>query len=97
LVGESNESALEIKKDGLGILSWSTRGQLGIGSTIKAATGLQTNDLSPKELVEIFKSVLKSNKKYFEFTQKILRGAKDIFTNGGPVTPLYREQKFRML
>lgn len=37
--------ALEVKKEGLGILSWTTRGQLGIGSSIKATTGFKVGDL----------------------------------------------------
>jgi len=47
-------------------------------------------------VVSLFKEVLKSNVKHLEFTQKRLRGAKDIFKNGGHVTPVYKDQVFRM-
>jgi hypothetical protein len=70
---------------------------LGIGSSIKATTGFQTNDLEQTEVVKLFKEVLRSSEKYFEFTQKRLRGAKDIFKLGGHVTAVYKDQKFRML
>jgi hypothetical protein len=96
LAGVGKDSALEIKKEGRGIISWSTRGQLGIESGIKATTGFQTNDLEQVELVNLFKDVMSSSEKYFEFTQKRLRGAKDVFSYGGHVTPVYRDQKFRM-
>ena len=94
---EGKGEALEVKKSGKGILSWSTRGQLGIGSTIKATTGFQTGDLTHSELVGVFKDVLKSREKQIEFVQQRLRGAKDIFTKGGHVTRVFKDQKFRML
>jgi len=98
LAGEGNETALEVKKEGIGIISWSTRGQWGIGSNIKATTGFQANDLEHSELVTIFREILKSNHKYFEFefTQKRLRSAKDIFNNGGHVTAVYKDLKLRL-
>lgn len=96
LAGEGKEDALEVKKEGKGILSWTTRGQVGIESTIKATTGFQTNDLKHTEVVKMFKEVLKSSKKHFEFVQKRLRGAKDIYLKGGHVTTEYKDQKFRM-
>jgi hypothetical protein len=47
--------------------------------------------------VKLFKEVLKGSEKFFEFTQKRLRSAKDIFSKGGHVTAVYKDQKFRML
>jgi hypothetical protein len=65
-------------------------------SRIKATTGFQSQGFEHDELVKLFKSVLKGAEKFFEFTQKRLRSAKDIFTNGGHVTISYKDQKFRM-
>lgn len=90
------ETSLEVKKEGVGIISWSTRGQLGVGSTIKATTGFQASGYSHPEMVTIFKNVMQSDKKEFEFVVKRLRGAKDIYTKGGHVQSIYKDQKFRM-
>jgi hypothetical protein len=94
LVGKS--FCLEVKKSGRGVMSWSTRGQLGIGSLIKATTGFQSTSYQQSELVSEFKKVLSSDNKQFEFVAKRLRGAKDVFSNGGHVQPIYKDQKFRM-
>jgi hypothetical protein len=89
-------NALEVKKYGKGIISWTTRGQLGVCSKIKATTGFQSKGFEHCELVKLFKSVLKGSEKFFEFTQQRLRSAKDIYTKGGHVTISYKDQKFRM-
>ena len=88
--------ALEVKTCGTGILSWTTRGQMGIDSRIIATTGFQKGGYEKKELVEIFKDTLKNENKFFEFTAFSLRGAKDIFEKGGHVTPIRKEQTFRL-
>lgn len=95
-LGGKGENALELKKSGKGIISWTTRGPLGIGSTIKATTGFQAKEYAQEELVKLFKDVLKGSEKFFEFTHKSLRGAKDIFCKGGHVTAIFKDQKFRM-
>jgi hypothetical protein len=95
LSGDS--SSLEVKKEGVGVMSWSTRGQLGIGSYIKATTGFQSGGYQHTELVTEFKKVLGSDSKQFEYVAKRLRGAKDVFTKGGHVQSIYKDQKFRML
>lgn len=91
-----NSTSLELKKSGKGVLSWSTRGQLGVGSLIKATTGFQSSTYQHSELVKEFKRVLGTNNKQFEFVAKRLRGAKDVFTKGGHVQTIYKDQKFRM-
>jgi hypothetical protein len=39
----NNNTGLELKKEGLGIWAWTTRGQLGFESKIIASTGFQRN------------------------------------------------------
>ena len=88
--------SLEIKHSGKGIISWTTRGQWGVESGIRATTGFQSSGLDHSSVTSFFKKCLSSDNKMFEFTQKRLRGAKDIFTKGGHVTQTLRNQTFRM-
>jgi len=88
--------ALEVKSDGKGIISWTTRGQLGIDSKIVAATGFQRAGFDKNELVTLFKNTLSKENKLFEFTRKSLRSAKDIFEKGGQVTEVLKDQTFRL-
>lgn len=90
-------SALELKHNGVGIISWSTRGQFGINSKIKATTGFQSFGYEQGELVSLFKTTLSSGVKEFEYTQSRLRSAKDVFKTGGHVTEVLRDQKVRLL
>ena len=90
-------TAIETKQDGRGIISWTTRGQLGIGSNIKATTGFQSKGYEKVELVSTFLNTLKNRDKYFEYTRTRLRSAKDIFSQGGHVTTILNDQTFRML
>src|SRR5258705_12253398 len=92
-----NSTALEIKHSGKGIISWTTRGQLGIESKIKATTGFQSFGYSREELINFFKKVLGSKEKYFEYTQSSLRGANEIYKKGGHVTMTFKEQIFRLM
>jgi hypothetical protein len=62
-----------------------------------AATGFQRQGYERSELVTLFKGILKSSEKVFEFTRKSLRGAKDIFNKGGHVTTVLKDQSFRLL
>ena len=91
-----SSEGLEIKSEGKGILSWTTRGQLGIEGKMVAATGFQRGGYEKSELVDLFKNVLKSGDKFFEFTRKSLRSAKDIFNKGGHVTAILKDQMFRL-
>jgi hypothetical protein len=74
--------ALEIKYEGKGIIYWTTRGQLGIGSKIAAATRLQRRDLEKDDRVEIFKEILRRKDKFMQFTSQGLWGTKDILERG---------------
>jgi hypothetical protein len=93
---EVETSALELKHFGQGIVSWSTRGQLGVESGIKATTGFQSFGYSQDELVSHFKEVLSSIDKAFEYTQTRVRSAKDVFKKGGHVTLNLRDQTIRL-
>jgi hypothetical protein len=93
LAGVDKDDALEVKQQGKGIINWTTRGQLGVESKIKATTGFKAYDYDHSELVTYFKNVLKSSEKYFEFSLKRLRSAKDIFKRGGHVVPILKNQK----
>lgn len=89
-------SALELKHSGKGIISWTTRGQLGIESSIKATTGFQAWGYDKKQLVDIFIDLMKSDSKFFEFTASSLRGANEIYKKGGHVTMTYKDQTYRL-
>jgi len=70
---------------------------LGYEGGIKATTGFQSQGYSVEEMVSIFNNVLASKEKEFEFTQSRVRSAKDVFSLGGHVTIINRDQKIRML
>lgn len=61
-----------------------------------AATGFQRSGYQKCELVTMFRNILKSGDKYMEYTRKSLRGAKDIYLQGGHVTAILKDQIFRM-
>jgi hypothetical protein len=92
-------NALELKNSGgnKGVISWTTRGQLGVENNMTATTGFQRQDEDRSELVTQFKNILKSKDKFAEYTRKSLRGAKDIFEKGGHVTMVLKDQVFRLL
>lgn len=92
-----NDTGLEIKKEGPGIIAISTRIQIGKNSGIKATTGFQTGNYSLEELHNLFKETLKKEDKSWEFIQFSLRSALDIYREGGHVTPVYKDQIFRLL
>ena len=95
-----SSTALEVKHSGKGIITWTTRGQLGIESKIKATTGFQSFGYTQDELIAFFKNILSSKDKYFELaapTQSTLRGANEIYKKGGHVTMTYKDQIFRLL
>ena len=92
----NDDTALEIKHEGKGIISWSTRGQLGIDSNIKATTGFQNRNYSHSELVELFSNIMNSDERTLEYIQSSLRSALSISKNGGHVTMIYKDQKFSL-
>lgn len=89
-------SGLEVKHEGKGIISWTTRGQLSVDAKIKATTGFQARDYSMQEMETLFVDTLASEDKSLEYIQKSLRSAKDIYKKGGHVTALYKDQIFRL-
>ena len=91
-----DDTALEIKNEERGIITWSTRGQLGINSTIKATTGFQNREYSHSELVELFTEKMTSEDRTIEFIQSSLRSASSISKKGGHVTKIYTDQRFSM-
>lgn len=97
-----NPTALEIKTEGVGVISWTTRGQAGIGSGIIATTGLQRknynlyNPLDKEEFIGLLEKTMNHDSHELEYIQRSLRSAKDISLRGGHVTSVYRDQIFRM-
>jgi hypothetical protein len=96
LTGSETTTSLEIKHKSKGIISWSTRGQLGVEQGIKATTGFQSGGYTQTELVDEFKKVLGKKDKSFEFTLATTRSAKEIYKKGGQVTLIRRDQKVRL-
>jgi hypothetical protein len=93
----NDNTALEMKSKGLGIIAWSTRGQLGFESKIIATTGFQHRMFRDKKaLVDIFTQTIKTEYKTIEYIQSSLRSASEVYKHGGHVTMKYRDQLFRM-
>lgn len=92
-----NSNALEVKKQGIGIVSWTTRGQFSKDSGILAATGFQKTEYSMDEIEVLFKDIMNSSNKELVYIHKSLRSALNIFKNGGHVTAIYKDQIFRLL
>ena len=95
----NDNTALELKQTSNGIISWTTRGQLGIDSTLKATTGFQNYNYRQTELNYLFSDLLKKQNRDrgIEYIQTSLRSALDIVKRGGHVTRKYRDQKFSLL
>ena len=92
-----NNTALELKSGGKGIIAWTTRGQLGLESKIIATTGIQHRVFDGKDqMLKGFISIFKSENKTIEYVQGRLRSASDIYKKGGHVTMVRRDQLFRM-
>ncbi len=89
--------SLELKTSGTGIIFWTTRGQLGINSRLKAMTGFQNHNLSKDELIAMLIELIKSEDKELNYVMKTLRSGKTILKHGGHVTPIERDQIFRVL
>lgn len=92
-----DNTGLETKSFGKGIVAWSTRGQLGIDSKIIATTGIQHKAFQGKDdMLKWFIDTMKSESRTLEFVQGRLRSASDIYKRGGHVTMIKRDQLFRM-
>lgn len=91
-----DDTGLEVKHEGVGIISWTTRGQFSKGSGIKATTGFQSRFYKSNELERIFLDVLSGEWKSLEYVQHRLRSAKDIYNEGGHVTMEKKDQNYRL-
>ena len=92
-----DNTGLELKCSGRGIIAWTTRGQMGFESRIISTTGFQNRMYSNrKELLELLIDCFKSEPKTLEYIQTSLRSATEIYKKGGHVTMKYRDQLFRM-
>jgi hypothetical protein len=58
-----DDTGLENKNEGIGIIAITTRVQISKGAGIKATTGFQTGNYTLEELDKIFKDTLKSEDK----------------------------------
>lgn len=86
---------LELKHiENTGLISWSTRGQLGLEGKIRAMTGYQVT-IQSQELVEKVLDVMHGDKT-LPFVQFSLRSAKDIYQKGGNVTAKLQEKVLNM-
>jgi len=77
-----------------GVISWRTRGQLGLSGGIKALTGYQRHELIEQTIDKVNKSFY--NSKQIPFIQTSLRSAKDIYQNGGHSTLKLEERIFNL-
>lgn len=92
-----NDLILELKtRERNGIISWSTRGQLGLESDLKAATGFQSKSFKHEDLVNLFQSSF-NHDKTIHYLQFSLRSATDIFKKGGSVSGKYQERDFKLV
>jgi hypothetical protein len=93
--GSVNES-LEIKHiETGGIISITTRVQVGFTSHLKAITGFQSKELPKAALLEMFEENIRSTDKFIYFIQNSLRSAIDIFKHGGHVVAKYSDRQFK--
>lgn len=88
--------AYEEKSSGEGIVTWSTRGQIGIRSKIQAATGFQTGTYEKGVLVENFINILGKENKSFEYIQQTLRKGNEIYKKGGHVVMTYKDRLYNL-
>jgi hypothetical protein len=89
-------TALELKREGSNLMSWTTRGQLSVDMKLKAVTGLQTKDQNLSETWALITEGSRVLGKTVSFTSTNLRSAVDIYKYGGHVTMEYRDQDFRL-
>jgi len=86
---------LEVKHISKGVMSWSTRGQLGLGddSKLAAITGFQRKLLSVQELQDLVSKVFETGNYSLTYIQQSLSKARTSF-DYGHVTRTLREQIF---
>jgi len=77
-----------------GVISWRTRGQLGLSGGIKALTGYQRHEPIEQTIDKVNKSFKGS--KQITYLQKSLRSAKEIYIDGGHSTLKLNERSFSL-
>jgi len=77
-----------------GVISWRTRGQLGLSGGIKALTGYQRNEPIEQTIKKVFDSI--NSTKIIPFIQKSLRSAKEVYQKGGHSTLKLSERNFNL-
>jgi len=77
-----------------GVISWRTRGQLGLSGGIKALTGYQRNESIEQTIEKVYNAF--NDSKTIPFLQKSLRSAKEIFQFGGHSTLKLSERNFNL-
>jgi len=77
-----------------GLISWRTRGQLGLSGGIKALTGYQRHELIEETIDKVIKSF--NGSKQIAFIQMSLRSAKEIYLKGGHLTLILNERLFNL-
>jgi hypothetical protein len=94
----NNPQSLEKKhEETSGILSWCTRGQLGLsGEGVKATTGFQSFNYTRESLYKEFSEVLQGKGEIL-YIQSSLRSAKSLYESGGHLSMEYKDQSFRLV
>jgi len=77
-----------------GVISWRTRGQLGLSGGIKALTGYQRHESIEQTIDKVNKSF--NGSKQIAFIQTSLRSAKEIYLKGGHSTLILNERIFNL-
>jgi hypothetical protein len=91
-LGDDPVSLLERKHtDQFGIISWSTRGQVGLQGDIKATTGLR---VSKEKALAVVTDAFSTDDRSYKYISMSLRSPNTIYKAGGMVTPEYSEKVF---
>lgn len=83
--------------DKKGIFSWTTRGQLGQDSKIRAMTGFSPGGKDLTELRDLVTAGFSDFNRNIPFIQRSLDSGTDIFKKGGPVSMAYKEKDFNLV
>lgn len=92
----TDDTGLELKKEGNSMLSWTTRGQFSPDGVI-ATTGFQRNLYTFKEVEKLLYEGFNTIEKEIIYLEHRLRSALDVFKQGGHVVSVYSDKKFRLL
>ena len=96
---KTDDRALEVKHEEFkGLLSWKTRGQLGLTSGgLSAMSGFQSKYLDKDFLLMYMKELFDNQIYEFEFIQSGLRSAIDIYKYGGHMISSYKDKSYNIL